>query len=172
MNTPQVRLRTVPSAIPPWLGLVLWVLLCVAAGAIGAIASSEAPQFYASLTQPSWAPPSKVFGPVWTCLYLLMAVSAWLVWRERGWARARGALGLFVFQLVINMAWSWLFFRVHDGGLAFADILVLLASIVATMVAFARIRALAAWLLVPYLLWVSFATALNWSVWQLNPQLL
>jgi benzodiazapine receptor len=172
MNTTQVRLRTVPSAIPPWLGLVLWVLLCAAAGAIGAIASADAPRFYGSLTQPTWAPPSQVFGPVWTCLYLLMAVAAWLVWRERGWARARGALGMFVLQLVINAAWSWLFFGAHEGALAFADIVVLLALILATIVAFARIRALAAWLLVPYLLWVSFATALNWSVWQLNPQLL
>ncbi len=158
--------------MPPWLGLILWILLCAGAGAIGAVASSSAPEFYASLTRPSWAPPAKLFGPVWTCLYLLMAVAAWLVWRERGWARARGALGLFVLQLVLNAAWSWLFFRAHDGALAFADIVVLLALIVATMVAFARIRASAAWLLLPYLLWVSFATALNWSVWRLNPQLL
>ena len=172
MNTTQVRLRTVPSAMPPWLGLVLWVLLCAAAGAIGAVASTEAPEFYASLTQPSWAPPSKVFGPVWTCLYLLMAVSAWLVWRERGWSRARGALGLFVLQLGFNTLWSWLFFGWHRGALAFADILVLLALIVATIIAFGRIRRLAAWLLAPYLAWVIFATLLNYSVWQLNPSLL
>jgi benzodiazapine receptor len=172
MNTTPIRLRTVPSATPPWLGLLLWVLLCAAAGAIGAVATSQAPEFYASLTQPSWAPPAKLFGPVWSVLYLTMAVAAWLVWRERGWARARGALGLFVFQLLLNAVWSWLFFNVHDGALAFADIVALLALIIATMVAFARVRALAAWLLVPYLLWVSFATALNWSVWQLNPRLL
>jgi benzodiazapine receptor len=172
MNTTQVRLRTVPSAIPPWLGLVLWVLLCAAAGAIGAIASADAPRFYGSLTQPTWAPPSQVFGPVWTCLYLLMAVAAWLVWRERGWARARGALGLFVLQLALNALWSWLFFGWRLGGLAFADILVLVALIVATLAAFARIRRLAAWLLVPYLAWVIFAAALNFSAWQRNPQLL
>lgn len=168
----EVSLRTAPSSVPPWLGLVLWVGLCAAAGALGAIASAEAPEFYASLTRPSWAPSARVFGPVWSFLYLSMAVSAWLVWRERGWARARGALGLFVAQLVLNTAWSWLFFRAHDGALALADILALLALILATLVAFARIRALAAGLLVPYLLWVSFATALNWSVWRLNPQLL
>lgn len=156
----------------PWLGLLLWVALCAAAGGIGAIASANAPEFYASLKQPSWAPPSRVFGPVWTLLYISMAAAAWLVWRERGWARARGALGLFVLQLAVNSAWSWLFFRAHEGALAFADIVVLLGLIVATIVAFARVRKLAAWLLAPYLMWVSFATALNWSVWQSNPQLL
>ena len=172
MTSPTVTLRTDPSAMSPWLGLVLWLTLCAAAGAIGAVASTEAPEFYASLKQPSWAPPSSVFGPVWTLLYVSMGVAAWLVWRERGWARARGALGLFVLQLAVNAAWSWLFFRAHQGAIAFADIVVLLALIVATIVAFARVRKLAAWLLVPYLAWVSFATALNWSVWQSNPLLL
>jgi len=101
-----------------------------------------------------------------------MGVAAWLVWRERGWSRARGALGLFVLQLGCNTLWSWLFFGWHRGALAFADILVLLALIVATIIAFGRIRRLAAWLLAPYLAWVTFATLLNYSVWQLNPPLL
>jgi tryptophan-rich sensory protein len=154
------------------LGLLLWIALCAAAGGIGAIASADAPAFYAALVKPPWSPPPQVFGPVWTVLYLSMAVAAWLVWRERGWARARGALGLFVLQLVLNALWSWLFFAWHRGALALADIVVLAALIVATLIAFARIRRLAAWLLVPYLAWVSFATALNYSVWRLNPQLL
>jgi benzodiazapine receptor len=102
----------------------------------------------------------------------MMAVAAWLVWRERGWARARVALGLFVLQLALNALWSWLFFGWHRGALAFADIVVLLALIVATVVSFAQIRTAAAWLLAPYLAWVSFATALCFSVWQRNPQLL
>ena len=172
MNTPDGSLRTLPSSMSPWLALALWVATCAAAGGIGAIASAKAPEFYAALVKPSWAPPAEVFGPVWTLLYMAMAVAAWLVWRERGWARARGALGLFVLQLGLNALWSWLFFGWHRGGLAFADILVLLALIVATTAAFARIRRLAAWLMAPYLAWVSFAAALNYSVWQRNPQLL
>lgn len=172
MNAPQVTLRMQPSSVSPWLALLLWILLCAAAGAIGGIASANAPEFYAALDKPSWAPPPGVFGPVWSVLYLLMAVSAWLVWRERGWARARGALGLFVLQLALNTIWSWLFFAWHRGALAFIDIVALLALIAATMVAFARVRRLAAWLLLPYLAWVSFATALSYSVWQRNPHLL
>jgi tryptophan-rich sensory protein len=172
MNTPEVPLRTVPSAMSPWIALAMWIGLCAVAGAIGAFASVNAPEFYGTLEKPDWAPPSGVFGPVWTFLYVAMAIAAWLVWRERGWARARGALGLFVLQLALNALWSWLFFAWHRGGLALADIGVLLALIVATLAAFARIRRLAAWLLVPYLAWVSFAAALNYSVWQRNPQLL
>ena len=172
MNTPDVSLRTLPSRWSPWLVLILWLALCAAAGAIGAVASMNAREFYATLDQPSWAPPGNVFGPVWTFLYALMGVAAWLVWRERGWSRARGALGLFVLQLAVNALWSWLFFAWHRGGLAMVDIVVLAGLIVATMVAFARVRKLAAWLLVPYLAWVCFAGALNYSVWQRNPQLL
>lgn len=171
MNTTNT-LRTVPSSVPPWLALVLWLVLCAAAGAIGAIASADAPAFYGSLEQPSWAPPASVFGPVWTCLYAAMGVAAWLVWRERGWSRARGPLGLFVLQLALNTIWSWLFFKWHQGGVAFADILALWSLILLTTISFARIRLLAGLLMVPYLLWVTFAAALNWTVWQLNPLLL
>lgn len=169
MHPLTAPLRTVPSGIHPWLALLGWLALVAVAGGLGAVASAEARDFYASLAQPSWAPPAAVFGPVWTALYLSMAVAAWLVWRERGWARARGALGLFVFQLGLNALWSWLFFAWHRGGLAFADILALLVALVATVVAFARIRRAAAWLLVPYLAWVTFAAALNFAVWRLNP---
>ena len=169
MNTPRVSLRVTPSAVNPWLALAGWIALCATAGALGAIASVSAPEFYRALDRPSWAPPTGIFGPVWTLLYFAMAWAAWLVWRERGWSRARGALGLFVLQLGCNALWSWLFFGWHRGALAFADILVLLALIVATVVAFARIRKLAAWLLAPYLAWVSFAALLNYSVWQRNP---
>jgi translocator protein len=161
-------MRVVPSATSPWLALAGWVASTALAGTLGAIASVDAREFYAALERPRWAPPGRVFGPVWTVLYALMAVAAWLVWRERGWARARGALGLFVLQLALNALWSWLFFAWHRGGLAFADVLALLAVLVATVVAFARIRALAAWLLVPYVAWVSFAAALNFAVWRLN----
>jgi len=172
MNTPKVSLRVIPSPVNPGLALAGWLALCAVAGSIGAIASLNAPEFYASLARPYWAPPAGVFGPVWTLLYMVMGVAAWLIWRERGWSRARGALGLFVLQLGFNTLWSWLFFGWHRGALAFADIVVLLALIVATIIAFGRIRRLAAWLLAPYLAWVTFATLLNYSVWQLNPPLL
>lgn len=172
MNNVHLPLRISPSPVNPWLGLAGWIVLCAAAGAIGAVASVEAREFYASLDQPSWAPPAAVFGPVWTLLYMSMAVAAWLVWRERGFARARGALGLFIAQLALNALWSWLFFAWHRGAFAFIDILVLLALIVATVVSFAKIRRLAAWLLAPYLAWVSFATLLSYSVWQRNPHAL
>lgn len=154
------------------LGLIGWIVLSFSASAIGAVASVQAGAFYAQLAQPSWAPPSSVFGPVWTVLYALMAIAAWLVWRRGGVRANRTALSLFLLQLALNALWSWLFFAWHLGGLAFAEIVVLWVLIVATLVSFWRVRPLAGALLIPYLLWVSFASALNYSVWQLNPQVL
>jgi tryptophan-rich sensory protein len=153
-------------------GAASWLIVTFAAAAIGAVASMQAGSFYIQLARPAWAPPPAVFGPVWTILYVLMAVAAWLVWRVDGFRVARFALTLFLVQLALNAAWSWLFFAWHRGALAFADILLLWALIVATLIAFWRVRPLAGALLVPYLLWVSFASALNYSVWQLNPQVL
>lgn len=161
-----------PSSQQQIVGFIGWVLLCFAASALGAIASIQAKTFYASLTQPTWAPPGWVFGPVWSTLFALMAISAWLVWRDGGFAQHRNALLLFIFQLVPNVLWSWLFFTWHKGGLALADLVVLWVLIVATIVSFWRIHKVAAVLLMPYLLWVSFAGFLNYSVWQLNPALL
>lgn len=152
------------------LGLVGWVAASFAAGAIGAAATRNAPTFYAQLNQPSWAPPSWVFGPVWSTLFLLMGIAAWLVWRSPG---PKGtALGLFGVQLVFNAFWSWLFFAWHRGAWAMGEILVLLVLIAATMVAFWRIRRVAGLLLVPYLLWVGFASVLTWTLWRSNPGLL
>jgi tryptophan-rich sensory protein len=153
-------------------GLVAWLVASFVAAGIGAAAAIDAAPFYAQLVRPAWAPPASLFGPVWTALYLLMALAAWLVWRVGGFRAARTALALFLVQLALNALWSWLFFAWHRGGLALADIVVLWAAIAATLVAFWRIRPLAGALLVPYLLWVSFATALNLAVWRLNPQLL
>lgn len=132
----------------------------------------KAGPFYAKLVRPDWAPPASVFGPVWTVLYLLMGVAAWLVWRVGGFQAARFALTLFLVQLALNALWSWLFFGWHRGALAFADIVLLWLAILATLVAFWRISLLAGVLLVPYFLWVSFAAALNYSIWQRNPELL
>ena len=154
------------------LGLLGWAVLCYAAAALGAIASAQAGSFYAELARPDWAPPGSVFAPVWTVLYGLMAIAAWLVWRARGWHGARGALGLFVVQLAVNALWTWLFFAWRRGGLAFAEIVLLLVLIAGTVVAFWRIRPMAGALLLPYLAWVAFATALTWSTWQRNPSLL
>jgi tryptophan-rich sensory protein len=153
-------------------GLMGWLGIVFVAAALGAIASLDAPTFYAQLTKPAWAPPASVFGPVWSVLYLLMAVAAWLVWRERDSPRRVPALRLFIVQLVANALWSWLFFGWHRGALAFGEVLVLLALVVATAVAFARIRRAAGWLLAPYAAWVGFASALTWAVWQANPGLL
>lgn len=153
-------------------GLIGWLAVSFIASAIGAVASLQAGSFYAQLVRPDWAPPPSIFGPVWIVLYALMGIAAWLVWRACGFRPAKVALTLFIIQLALNTSWSWLFFGWRQGGLAFLDILLLWLFIVATLVGFWRIRPLAGALLVPYLLWVSFASALNYSIWQLNPQLL
>jgi len=124
------------------------------------------------LARPAWAPPGWLFGPVWTALYLMMGIAAWLVWRGHGFSRARFALLLFGVQLTVNALWTWLFFVWRQGGWAFVEILLLWVLIVATMIAFWRLQRLAALVLLPYLAWVSFATALTWSIWKLNPGLL
>jgi tryptophan-rich sensory protein len=150
------------------IALIVWLLVSLAAGGVGALATRNAREFYASLAKPAWAPPGWLFGPVWTVLYVLMGVAAWLVWRRAGWSGASGALSLFLVQLLCNAAWSWIFFAWRRGALAFADIVLLLALIVATMLAFARVHGLAALLLLPYLAWVLFATALTYAIWRGN----
>ena len=154
------------------LGLVGWLVVSFAASAVGAVASIQAKSFYSHLAQPAWAPPAGIFGPVWTVLYALMGIAAWLVWRSGGFRPNRKALTLFLLQLAFNSLWSWLFFAWHRGAWALADVLVLWILIVAALVSFWRVRPVAGALLIPYLLWVSFASALNYSVWQLNPQVL
>lgn len=154
------------------LGLVAWLVVSFAAATVGAVASVDAAAFYAELSQPAWAPPAGIFGPVWTLLYALMALAAWLVWMRVGLAGGKAPLGLFVVQLVLNALWSWLFFAMHRGALAFVDVVLLWALILATVVAFWRVRPLAGVLLLPYLGWVSFASVLTFVVWQRNPGLL
>lgn len=150
------------------LGFFGWLILVFVVAGVGAVASVDAPTFYAQLTLPSWAPPASVFGPVWTILYMSMAIAMWLVWRERNASYSRVAVALFLAQLGANSLWSWLFFAWHQGALAFVDILVLLVLIIATLRVFWRVRRLAGLLLIPYLLWVGFATALTWTVWRGN----
>lgn len=154
------------------LGLIGWFALSFAAAALGSIASIDAPAFYGELVQPAWAPPPAVFGPVWSVLYALMAIAAWLVWRDGGFRAHGTALALFLAQLVANAAWSWLFFAWRRGALSFADIVLLWLLVALTIAAFWRVRPIAGVLLVPYLAWVTFAAALNHELWQRNPQLL
>lgn len=153
-------------------GLAGWVLVTFAAAGLGAWASAHAAEFYAQLDKPQWAPPAGVFGPVWTLLYVLMAWAVWLVWRIRGWPTAPRTLALYLVQLAANALWSWLFFGWHLGAAAFIEVLLLWLLIAATIAAFHKVHHLAAWLLVPYLAWVSFATALTFAVWRANPALL
>jgi len=153
-------------------GLVVWLGIVFAAAAVGGLASVESASFYKELARPSWAPPGWLFGPVWTALYAMMAVAAWLVWSERGVRKGLVPLSLFIDQLVLNALWTWIFFVWRQGMWAFVEILVLWALIVATMKAFHAVRPLAAWLLAPYLAWTTFAAALAFTVWRMNPALL
>jgi benzodiazapine receptor len=158
-----------PAARKQVLGLAGWILATFVTGGIGAFASVSAASFYGELSQPSWAPPAWLFGPVWSMLYVLMGIAAWLVWREHGFRGAATALKLFVAQLFANALWTWIFFVWQQGALSLAEIVALWLLIASTLVAFWRLHKLAGLLLVPYLAWVSFATALTASLWQLNP---
>ena len=154
------------------IGLLGWLLVSFTAAAIGAVASLDAGAFYESLVRPAWAPPGWLFAPVWTVLYLLMAVAAWLVWRVHGFRQGGNALALFIVQLAANALWTWVFFVWRQGAWAFAEIMLLWCLIAATVVSFHRLDALAAALLLPYLAWVTFACALTFAAWRLNPGLL
>jgi len=163
---------TVLTTKQKYLGLAAWLVTSFVASAIGAAATIRASEYYQQLVQPGWAPPAAVFGPVWTVLYALMGIAAWLVWQSGGFKRQRVALGLFFAQLAVNALWSWLFFAWNQGAIAFADILLLIILVLATLRTFWRVRPLAGVLLLPYLMWISFAAALNYSIWHLNPQVL
>jgi tryptophan-rich sensory protein len=154
------------SALSSRVGLLFWVALSFAAAGVG----SRFPpgDWYAHLAKPAFNPPAWVFAPVWTLLYLVMGLAAWLVWRERGVARAAPALALFLVQLALNAAWSWLFFGLHHIGWALLDLAALWLAIGVTLLAFWAHRPLAGLLMVPYLLWVSFAALLNFQLWRLN----
>lgn len=150
-----------------WLGLAGWVGICFVAAALGG-AATDTGAWYASLAKPAWNPPRWVFGPVWTVLYALMGVAAWRVWKARGFAGARGALALFGVQLVLNVLWSVLFFGMRRPDLALVDVLLLWIAVLATLVAFWRVRRVAGWMLAPYLAWVTFAAALNYAIVRMN----
>jgi len=151
-----------------WLSLLPFALVCFAAAAIGSIFSKSVHTWYEHLNKPQWNPPNWIFGPALSFLYLMMAISAWLVWREAGWLGARFPLILFGIQLLLNVAWSAVFFGRHAIGAAFGEILLLWTMIIATTVAFYHFSLLAAWLLIPYVVWVAFASYLNFRIWQMN----
>jgi tryptophan-rich sensory protein len=161
--------RPAPVASRQQAMFLVSLAVCFGTAAVGgALTASGVRDWYPTLNKPWWTPPDWVFGPVWTALYLMMAVAAWLVWRRAGWPGGRTALVLFAVQLVLNAAWSGLFFALRDPGAAFAEVVVLWAAIAATLVAFGRVSRVAAGLLVPYLLWVTYATALNGAIWVMN----
>jgi translocator protein len=148
--------------------LIVCIAVCLGAAAIGSLLTTPSLRpWYAGLSKPKWNPPNWLFGPVWTVLYVAMAIAAWLVWRMVGLTAA--AMQLFLLQLLLNVAWSALFFRLRSPGLAFGEILVLWFAILATTIEFWRTVPAAGWLLLPYLIWVAYATALNFSIFRLNP---
>lgn len=150
-----------------WLVLAGLILLCLITGTIGGMASAGAIEdWYRTIAKPSWTPPDWVFGPVWTVLYIMMAVAAWLVWKTGD--RVAPALILFGVQLALNLLWSLLFFGARSPGLALIEVVFLWTSVLLTMLAFFGRQSTAGWLFVPYLAWVSFAAVLNFAIWRLN----
>ncbi|MDZ7807134.1 MAG: TspO/MBR family protein [Gracilimonas sp.] len=155
---------------PYWLKIIIAIIVCNIVGLAASTVTLDAiPGWYASLNKPSFNPPNWLFGPVWTTLYVLMGISAAMIW-QMGFNRneVRHALSVFGIQLMLNGIWSYLFFGFESPLLAFIEILVLLGMIILTMIRFKELKPLAAWLLVPYLLWVSFASILNFSIYLLN----
>jgi benzodiazapine receptor len=157
------------SVLRQVLGLIIIISICFGVAWIGSFFTMPSiPNWYASLRKPNWTPPNWLFGPVWTFLYLSMAVAAWLVWRCVGLLGAALPLALFGIQLGLNLAWSIIFFGLKNIGLAMLEIVLLWLAIAATTFAFWRVNVLAGWLFVPYLAWVTFAAVLNFSVWNMN----
>ncbi len=148
------------------LALLGWLVLTFCATLSGVLVSTQG--WYTTINTPRWNPPGWVFGPVWTALYIMMAVAAWLVWRQGGWKIQKKALCVYLVQLGLNALWTPLFFGLQQPGWAFAEILVLLAAILATLAVFLRVRTAAGVLLIPYALWVGFAAFLNFTIWRMN----
>jgi translocator protein len=147
--------------------LIVCIAVCLGAAGLGSLLTTPALRpWYAGLSKPRWTPPNWLFGPVWTILFIAMALAAWLVWQKIGLRAA--PMQLFLLQLLFNVAWSALFFRLRSPGLAFAEIVVLWFAILGTSIEFWKVVPAAGWLLFPYLTWVSYAAALNFSIWRLN----
>jgi len=152
-----------------WLSLFVLILATFAASAFGSLATIiSLTTWYPTIAKPSWNPPNAIFGPVWTVLYLLMAIAAWLVWKRRSDSEVIPAMTAYFCQLAFNVLWSLIFFGLKLPGWAVVDIVVLWLAIVLAILQFSRVSRAAAWLLAPYLAWVTFATALNIAIWHLN----
>jgi tryptophan-rich sensory protein len=152
---------SVPRLLLALAGFVIVTFCAPLAGAI-----SPPGGWYAALAKPEWNPPSWIFGPVWTTLYLMMAIAAWLVWKRDGW---RKPLWFYFAQLALNAAWTPIFFGMHEIGWALVEIIALWLAILVTLLAFLRVSKPAACLMMPYLAWVSFAAFLNFTLWRMNP---
>ena len=150
--------------------LIICIVLTVGLGSLGGIfTAAEIQGWYLHLNKPSWNPPNWLFAPVWTSLYLLMGISLFLVWKTAASTDPkRWAIIIFIAQFALNFLWSYIFFKEHQMGWAFVEIIVMWVAILCTIIAFSRINKTAAWLLVPYISWVSFAAILNYTVWQAN----
>ncbi len=164
---PAVRAQ--PLGWRSWLVLVGFVAVCLMVGAIGSLSTaSSVDGWYRDLAKPSFNPPDWVFGPIWTVLYVMMGIAAWRVWRAVGLVGGKVPLRLFATQLLLNLLWTFLFFGLRSPAVAFFEILLLAVGIVATIVAFRQIDKWAELLMVPYLLWILFASVLNGAIWYLN----
>lgn len=163
MRTPA-EVGSLISAVRSTIGVLGFLGLAFAAAWLGA--RFEPGTWYAQLHKPGWTPPDSVFAPVWTVLYVLIGVSGWMAWRRVGWFSL--ALALWLAQLALNAAWSWLFFGLHEPGLALVEIVALLLTIASLILVVKRISFIAAALLAPYFVWVAFATALNFALWRMN----
>ena len=162
-------LMETPSPKHLGLSFVVLLIVCFAVGAAGGLVTTpNVTGWYAGLAKPAWTPPNRLFGPVWSLLYLSMAVAAWLVWRRTDRTSVALPMGLFGVQLFLNGLWSWLFFGFHNPAAAFVDIVLLWTAIAAVTVVFWRLSTAAGLLFLPYLAWVSFAAMLNFAVWRMN----
>lgn len=169
-DTPGMPWRMPRTRTERLAGLIGCLVLCYAASGLGSIATARSvATWYQTLAKPGFTPPDWVFAPVWSTLYTMMAVALWLVWRKRGVAKALLPVAAFLAQLILNVAWSWLFFGYRWLGAASVEIVVLLLAIAATALAFWRIDRIAGMLLVPYLCWVVYAAVLTFSLWRINP---
>ncbi len=150
--------------------LIISIAIPVATGSLsGFFTVTGVGSWYQTIQKPSWNPPGWVFGPVWTALYVMMGISLYLVWKSNaGQSLKKMAFTLFAIQLTLNFFWSYIFFTLQSPGWALAEILVLWLFILLAIFAFAKISKPAAWLLVPYICWVSFASILTYTIWQLN----
>jgi translocator protein len=149
-----------------YISFAVWIAISFVPALASVFVFTE--DWFADLAKPSWNPPNWLFGPVWSALYLSMGIAAWLVWQQGGWVKQKQPLTLFLIQLVLNAIWTPLFFGLHRIDWAMVEIVFLWLAVVATIIGFWRARPVAGYLLVPYLMWISFATCLNFAIWRLN----